>query len=166
MVLAYNDSSWESRQVYVKYVKFGTTAHVRSCPLLGEITGGGVMVDLPQMRGDFRMIENKTVKSSTEGYIKVLEGVERKTLVYGNNTMLTEFRLQKGKLLPMHKHPQEQTGYLVSGHLILIISGERHDVMPGDSWIIPGDVDHGAEVLEDAIAVEVFSPIREDYLPE
>ena len=102
-------------------------------------------------------------KASESGYVKMLEGIERKTLVYGNNTLLSEFRLAKGKMLPMHKHSQEQTGYLVSGHIILIINGERHEMKPGDSWAINGDVEHGAEIKEDSIAVEVFSPVREDY---
>lgn len=108
----------------------------------------------------------KVAKSSIEGYIEVLAGVERKTLVHGENTLLTEFKLQKGKLLPMHKHPQEQTGYLVSGKIVLIVNGERHPMTPGDSWIIPGNVEHGAEIMEDSIAVEVFSPVRVDYLPD
>lgn len=112
------------------------------------------------------MIQHKIAKSSIEGYIKVLDGVERKTLVYGSKTLLTEFRLEKGKLLPMHKHSHEQTGYLVSGHIILIINGERYNMTPGDSWAIPGNIEHGAESIEDSIAIEVFSPVRQDYLPE
>lgn len=112
------------------------------------------------------MIQYRTAKSSIEGYIKVLDGVERKTLVYGDNTLLTEFRLEAGRVLPMHKHPHEQTGYLVSGHIVLIINGEQFDMKPGDSWAIPGNVEHGAEIIEDSIAIEVFSPVRQDYLPE
>jgi quercetin dioxygenase-like cupin family protein len=107
----------------------------------------------------------RTAKATHGGYIKVTGGVERKTLVFGKNTLLTEFRLEKGKMLPVHKHPYEQTGYLVSGHLILIIDGQRHDMTPGDSWSILGGVEHGAEVVENSVAVEVFSPLREDYLP-
>jgi quercetin dioxygenase-like cupin family protein len=112
------------------------------------------------------MIPYQTAKSSAGGFTAVLDGVERKTLVYGENTLLSAFKLTEGKLLPIHKHPQEQTGYLVSGHLVLIINGERHDMTPGDSWTIPGNVEHGAEILADSLAVEVFSPVREDYLPE
>ncbi len=105
-----------------------------------------------------------TGTASADGYIKVIEGIERKTLVYGANTMLVEFRLARGKLLPLHKHPQEQTGYLVSGRIILIIDGQRYAMSSGDSWTISGNVEHGAEIIEDAIAVEAFSPIREDYI--
>lgn len=104
-------------------------------------------------------------KASNNGYLKVVDGVERKTLVYCKNTLMTEFRLEKDNLLPMHKHPQEQTGYLVSGYIILSIDGVKYDMKPGDSWAIPGDVDHGAEIIEDSVAVEVFSPVRADYLP-
>jgi quercetin dioxygenase-like cupin family protein len=40
------------------------------------------------------------------------------------------------------------------------------ELQPGDSWCIPGGAEHEAQVLEDSVAIEVFSPIREDYLPE
>lgn len=100
-----------------------------------------------------------------EGYLDAAPGIRRKTLSHGSATLMTEFRLRAGFPLPVHQHPEEQTGYLVSGHLRLTIDGETHDVWPGDSWSIPGGVSHGAEVLEDAVAVEVFSPVRTDYLP-
>jgi len=73
--------------------------------------------------------------------------------------------LEKGKILPAHKHPQEQTGYLVSGKIILTIGEEEFEVHPGDSWVIPGNVEHWAKVIEDSVAVEVFALVREDYLP-
>jgi quercetin dioxygenase-like cupin family protein len=100
------------------------------------------------------------------GYKQVLEGIQLKTLVHGEKTLLAEFRLSKGCNLPKHSHPHEQTGYLVSGQLRLSIGRETFEVGPGDSWCIPGDIEHGAEVLEDTVAVEVFSPVREDYLPD
>ncbi len=109
---------------------------------------------------------SKVGKTGNGGYIEVFEGIKRKTLVYGDNTLLTEFILEKGKILPVHSHPEEQTGYLVSGHIILSINGERHDMKPGDSWAIPGGAEHGAETIEDSVAVEIFSPVREDYIPE
>ena len=103
--------------------------------------------------------------ASDEGYLDALPGIRRKTLSYGDATLMSEFRLQAGYPLPTHDHPQEQTGYLVSGRLRLTIGPQTHDVAPGDSWSIPGGTPHGAEVLEDAVAIEVFSPVREDYLP-
>jgi len=95
-----------------------------------------------------------------------VEGIRMKTLSYGDRTLMTEFRLAAGSVLPPHSHPHEQTGYLVEGHLRLTIGGQQHDVHAGDSWSIPGDVVHRAEIVADAVAVEVFSPVREDYLPK
>ena len=99
------------------------------------------------------------------GYQTVVPGIRRKTLCHGEVTLISEFRLDAGRVLPMHAHPQEQTGYLVTGRLRMTIGGETRDAGPGDSWCIPGGVEHGAGVLEDSVAVEVFSPVREDYLP-
>lgn len=105
-------------------------------------------------------------RHDTSGYRRAVEGVNMKTLVYGENTLFTEFLLQAGHTLPRHAHDQEQTGYLVSGAIRLSIGEDAFDVCPGDSWCIPGGVEHGAEILADSVAIEVFSPVREDYLPE
>jgi len=105
-------------------------------------------------------------KHSLSGYTLPIPGIEQKTLVYGEKTLMTEFLLQKGSILPRHAHPHEQTGYLVKGRIRLSIGSEQYDVQAGDSWCIPGEVEHGAEIIEDAVAIEVFSPVREDYLPK
>lgn len=99
------------------------------------------------------------------GYIDVCPGIKRKTLVYAENTLMTEFILEKGADLPAHDHPQEQTGYLVSGHLLMTIGNEEYEVRPGSSWAITGGIGHKAKALERSVAVEVFSPVRSDYLP-
>ena len=104
-------------------------------------------------------------KPSTDGFLPALPGIERKTLVYGERTLSTEFRMKAGSTLPTHSHPHEQTGYLVSGHLRLTIGDEHFDVIPGASWCIRPNVVHGAEIVEDSVALEIFSPIREDYRP-
>ena len=105
-------------------------------------------------------------RHSESGYHLALMGIEQKTLVYGEKTLMTEFLLKKGSDLPRHSHPHEQTGYLVKGKIRLSIGAEEFEAQPGDSWCIPGGVEHGAEVIEDSVAIEVFSPVREDYLPK
>lgn len=104
-------------------------------------------------------------KQSNEGYRRPLEGIEQKTLVHGDRTLMVEFRLHEGTQLPLHSHPHEQVGYLVKGQIRLTIGAEVYDVHPGDSWCIPGDVLHCAEIIGESVAVEVFSPVREEYLP-
>jgi len=104
-------------------------------------------------------------KKNDEGYREIKEGMKLKTLVFGRKTLLVEFRLEKGKEIPAHSHPHEQTGYLVSGRINLFMGDEKFEAGPGDSWCIAGDVEHTAVTLEDSVIVEVFSPVREDYLP-
>jgi len=105
-------------------------------------------------------------RCSNEGFKQALAGIRQKTLVYGDKTLMTLFLLQQGAILPLHSHPHEQSGFLVRGHMRLTIGTAVHEVLPGDSWCIPGDVLHGAEIVEDTEAVEVFAPVREDYLPQ
>ena len=104
-------------------------------------------------------------KTKESGHTEVIEGVHLKTLVYGDKTLMTEVKFKKGAVIPPHSHPHEQTGYVISGKLDFLVNGEHREATPGDSWNIPGDVPHGATALEDSIVVEIFSPVREDYLP-
>ena len=104
-------------------------------------------------------------KSDAGGYKDALEKIKLKTLAYGTKTLMAEFRLEQGAVLPRHKHPHEQTGYLVSGRIDLTIGDVTHQAIAGDSWCIPGDVEHNAVALAKSVAIEVFCPVREDYLP-
>jgi quercetin dioxygenase-like cupin family protein len=125
--------------------------------------------DLEKDRIEIAQVERKSSmyqKHSESGYTLAIPGISQKTLVYGERTLMTEFLLKKGSRLPQHSHPHEQTGYLVNGRIRLSIGSEEYDVMPGDSWCIPSGVEHGAEILEDSVGIEVFSPVREDYLPK
>ena len=105
-------------------------------------------------------------KRTDQGYHPALAGIERKTLAHGQATLMAEFRFRQGSVLPRHQHPHEQTGYLVGGRVRLFVGTETFDAEPGDGWCIPGGVEHGAQALADSVIVEVFSPVREDYLPE
>ena len=104
------------------------------------------------------------VKAGLEGYKELLEGIQLKSMVHGVRTHLTKVLLEMGAVIPEHKHPQEQTGYLISGRLRFFGGAEETIVTPGDCWTFTADEAHGAEALEDTVVIEVFSPVREDYL--
>lgn len=104
-------------------------------------------------------------KTSDRDYLHPADKIRMKTLVYGEKTLMSEFRLEQGAQLTRHSHPHEQTGYLVSGALRLTIGTDHYEVRPGDSWCIPADVEHQAEAVEQAVVIEVFAPLRKDYLP-
>ncbi len=104
-------------------------------------------------------------KSDIGKHTELIKGVHLKTMVYGKQTLMTEVRLEKGAVIPPHQHPHEQTGYLVSGRMDFLVNGKHFTAVPGDSWNIAGNTAHGATALEESVVVEVFCPVREDYLP-
>ena len=103
-------------------------------------------------------------KGNDQNFRDALEGIRRKTLCHGEKSLMTEFRIEQGAVVPRHSHPHEQTGYLVSGRLQLCVGNEIFTAEPGDSWCIPGGVEHDARALTYTVAIEVFVPRREDYL--
>ncbi len=104
-------------------------------------------------------------KNNTEDYRELLEGVQLQTLVHGEKTLMGRFMIDKGAKIPTHKHPHEQTGVMISGKLLLTIEQKELEVEAGDSWCIPGGIEHSAVAAENSVAIEVFSPVRADYLP-
>ena len=104
-------------------------------------------------------------KKDTLQFRPLIDGVVMRPLAFEKKTLMCEFRLEKGNRLPAHHHPYEQTGYLLEGKLNFRIENEWHLAEAGDSWSVPENVEHEVEILEDSVVLEVFSPIRPDYLP-
>jgi len=95
---------------------------------------------------------------------KINELLFRKFVV-GERGMLVMITLKKGCVIPIHKHPEEQFTNILSGKLELHI-GEKEPVVmeKGDVAHIPGNTDHSAKALEDTLDLDVFIPIKYDYL--
>ncbi len=105
------------------------------------------------------------IKKKAEGdFVKMAPGIRRRTMAYGDNTVICEFSFEPGAEIPPHSHIYEQTGFLISGKLIFTIAGKKHEANPGDSWCIKADVEHSAQILEETTLVEAFSPRRDDYI--
>ena len=101
---------------------------------------------------------------NTMAPIEVLPGV-RIRAPYGKNIMLSYLELDQGAVVPLHSHPHEQGGILLQGKMELTIGDEVRVVEPGAMYLIPPNVLHKAVALEGPLVVlDVFSPIREDYV--
>ena len=84
--------------------------------------------------------------------------------VYGEEAMLCRFELKKGAHIPLHHHPNEQITYIVSGAVKVKMQGKEYTVRAGEVLIIPMDVPHEFEALEDTIDIDIFSPPRQDWI--
>jgi quercetin dioxygenase-like cupin family protein len=96
---------------------------------------------------------------------KVTEMISRK-LVSGAREMLAQVYLKKGALVPMHAHESEQMTYVLQGALKFLINGEEITVREGEVLHIPSGVEHQAEALDDTFELDLFSPIRQDWIDQ
>ncbi|MFQ5792630.1 MAG: cupin domain-containing protein [Acidobacteriota bacterium] len=96
---------------------------------------------------------------------KVTDDISRQ-IVSGKNEMLARVLLKKGAVVPTHSHESEQITYIQEGALRLWIGegGEEVTVTAGHFIVIPPYVPHRAEALEDTVDMDIFSPIRQDWL--
>lgn len=84
--------------------------------------------------------------------------------VYGKEAMLARFVFKKGAIIPEHQHPSEQITYILKGAVKVTLQGKEIIVRSGEVLIIPPNVLHKFEALEDTIDLDVFSPPREDWI--
>ena len=89
--------------------------------------------------------------------------------VSGAQAMLSRIQLQKGCVVPWHSHPNEQIVFILSGILRFTVGeegAEKHvyDVHGGETLVIPGNVPHMAEALEDTDNLDLFAPPRQDWI--
>ena len=85
-------------------------------------------------------------------------------LVTGQRSMLARIILRKGCLVPLHSHDNEQITYVLEGALKFQIQGREIVVAAGEVLVIPSQVPHSAEALEDTVDLDIFCPPREDWL--
>lgn len=104
------------------------------------------------------------LESNDAAKIEVFPGIWLQVLLPGERVMMTIVTASKGAVLPEHKHPHEQTGYVVRGSLELIVEGRKMILREGSNYIVPGNQLHSVLALEDFVVVDAFSPPREDYL--
>ncbi len=95
--------------------------------------------------------------------IEPLPGI-RMRAPFGEKLMLSYLEMDEGAEVPLHSHPHEQGGILISGRMELQIGDETRLVDPGGMYLIPGGVPHRAKAVGGpAVVLDVFSPVREDY---
>ena len=83
---------------------------------------------------------------------------------YGKNLMLSYLEIEEGAMVPLHNHPHEQGGILLEGKLEMTIGNETRICEPGSMFLIPPNVYHRAVAVGGPVrALDIFSPVREDY---
>jgi quercetin dioxygenase-like cupin family protein len=91
-------------------------------------------------------------------------GIKRKIMAYDDNIMLVNVHFEAGGVGAMHKHHHTQVTYVASGTFEFTVDTEVKIVKEGDSLYIPSNVMHGTVCKESGILIDVFTPIREDFM--
>ncbi len=105
-------------------------------------------------------VENKNVPLTDLG-----GGVVRKVLAYSENLMNVELKFEKGAIGAKHSHPHEQIGYIISGSLLFQEEGKEDKVLvTGDSYYVEPNAVHGVVALEDTMLLDIFTPMRKDFV--
>jgi len=91
-------------------------------------------------------------------------GVNFDVLATGDKSMVTKMNYRIGDKVPLHSHPNEQSGYVISGEYFIQYGQIREKLMPGDSYCIPENIEHSWEVITGGEVIDVFTPPRFDYL--
>jgi len=91
------------------------------------------------------------------------DGVTLRTM-WGDKLMMSLVEMAPHSVVPLHSHPHEQAGMVMQGEFDMTIGGETRRLKVGDSYVIPGGVEHSVDCLEGwALALDIFSPPREEY---
>lgn len=85
-------------------------------------------------------------------------------MIHTETMTLARILLSKGAVVPSHQHENEQIATVLEGRLRFTVGGEEQEVVAGESIPVPANVPHEVEALEDSIVMDVFSPVREDWV--
>jgi quercetin dioxygenase-like cupin family protein len=95
---------------------------------------------------------------------EVLSPTIGRKIISGERAMVAQVFLAKGAVVPEHHHESEQITYILEGALQFQIEGKEIVVGKGQVLLIPSHVPHAAVALEDTLDLDIFSPIRHDWL--
>ncbi|RYY65006.1 MAG: cupin domain-containing protein, partial [Chitinophagaceae bacterium] len=91
-------------------------------------------------------------------------GIRRKIMAFDDRLMLVKVDFEKGGIGTVHQHHHTQISHVESGMFEIEIAGEKKVLKAGDAFFIPSNVLHGAICLEAGVLIDVFSPMREDFV--
>ncbi len=95
---------------------------------------------------------------------EVAPGMKRKIMSYDERLMLVKVSFEKGAVGTLHQHYHTQITHIESGVFEVEVSGEKKVLKAGDAFYIPPHAVHGAVCLEAGVLIDVFSPMREDFV--
>lgn len=92
------------------------------------------------------------------------DGIHRKLLTFEDKVMMAKIKFKAGAVGAAHSHPHIQCSYVESGEFVLTIDGRSETLVTGDSFLVPSGKIHDALAVTDGVLIDVFTPMREDFV--
>ena len=108
--------------------------------------------------------DNTMIIKAKDGKQKEFLGVSFDVLATGDKSMVAKMNFKKGDFVRFHQHPNEQSGYVVSGKYRYKFGDYDEILEQGDSYVIPANTKHSIEAMETGIVIDFFVPPRKEYL--
>jgi quercetin dioxygenase-like cupin family protein len=111
-------------------------------------------------------MEEKQLKYSAWDAVPLEEmsDVISRRVFHGEKAMVSQVYLKKDAVVPLHHHESEQITYILEGALKFELQGREITVRKGEVLMIPSNVPHRAVAMEDTLDLDVFAPIRHDWI--
>jgi len=104
------------------------------------------------------------IENSEIPWEEVDKGMKRKIMAYDDKLMVVKVEFEQGGIGVLHQHYHSQITHVESGSFEVQINGEKKVLAAGDAFYIPPNMLHGAVCLEAGVLIDVFSPMREDFI--
>lgn len=91
-------------------------------------------------------------------------GLKRKIMSYDENLMMVKVSFEKGGIGTLHHHFHTQMSYIDSGTFEITIGEKSRILKQGDAYYIPPNAVHGALCIESGVLVDIFTPLRSDFI--
>lgn len=112
----------------------------------------------------YMKVNKQFIQSENREWEEVDTGVKRKILGYDDFLMMVHVKFDKGAIGSVHHHIHRQVTFVESGIFEVTINGEKRQLKEGDSFFIAPDVPHGVVAIEAGSLIDVFAPVRTDFL--
>src|SRR3954463_9496314 len=101
-----------------------------------------------------------TLHNWTQIQEETLTPAVTRQMIHGSSITVARLRTKKGAIVPTHSHVNEQITTIEKGSMLFVTPTDRIVVRAGESLVIPPNVPHSVESLEDSVALDIFSPVR------
>ncbi|CAN5305194.1 cupin domain-containing protein [soil metagenome] len=103
-------------------------------------------------------------KSADVDWHVMAEGVRRQVLGHGTDLMIVRVEFKAGAVGALHHHPHRQASYVQSGRFNVTVGSDISELVAGDCFYAPADIPHSVQAIEEGVLIDVFTPIRQDFL--